>query len=60
MESFCQEMLGTWQFNYIQALQRAGIRSVLFSTSSKVNSPTRFVDKLTGGDDFCPALLEET
>lgn len=48
MESFCQEMMGTWQFNYIQALQRAGIRSVLIFTSSRVDSPTRFVHKPTG------------
>src|SRR5262249_14550683 len=48
MESFCQEMMGTWQFNYIQALQLAGISCVLFFTSSKVSSPARFIHKPTG------------
>ena len=48
MESFCQDMMGTWQFNYIQALQLVGVTSVLFFTSSKVDSPTRFVHKPTG------------
>src|SRR5262249_7506139 len=48
MESFSQEMTGTWQFNYIQALQSEGIGCVLFFTSSKVSSTTKFIHKPTG------------
>lgn len=48
LESFCEEMMGTWWFNYIQALNYAGIKSVLFCTSSKVDCPTKLLHKPTG------------
>ena len=48
VESFSQELIGTWQFNYTQALQCVGIRSVLFFTSNKVDRPTRVIHKPTG------------
>jgi len=48
VETFSQELIGTWQFNYIQALQCVGIRSVLFFTSNKVDRPTRVIHKPTG------------
>ena len=48
LESFRDEMMGTWWFGYIQAFQCVGIRCVLFCTSNKVGSSTRFVHKPTG------------
>lgn len=30
LETFCQELTGGWQFNYIESLQQAGVRTVIF------------------------------
>lgn len=48
LEAFCNEMMGTWWFNYVQALQSSGIRTVLMVTSSKVDKPTKLTHRPTG------------
>ena len=35
-EAFCNEMVGSWIFGYFQALERVGVRSVLFCVSQRV------------------------
>ncbi len=47
-ESFCNEMSGGWMFGYIEALKSAGIRTVLFCVSARVQSPARFRHAATG------------
>ncbi|MFP5270917.1 glycosyltransferase family 4 protein [Coleofasciculus sp.] len=47
-EGFCQEMTGGWMFGYIDALQLAGVRTVLFCISAQVNTPTRYTHLPTG------------
>lgn len=47
-ESFCGEMSGGWMFGYITALQRVGVRTVLFCVSSKVQTPLRRTHQPTG------------
>lgn len=49
-ESFRDEMTGGWMFGYIEALQRAGIRVVLFCVSARVTKTTRFTHAPTGAD----------
>ena len=41
-EAFCNEMTGGWMFGYIEALQLAGVRTVLFCVSARVTVPSRF------------------
>lgn len=41
-EAFCDEITGGWMFGYIEALQLAGVRTILFCVSSHVSVPTRF------------------
>jgi glycosyltransferase involved in cell wall biosynthesis len=48
LEAFAREMIGTWWFNYVQALERRGIRTVLFCTSGAVRRTTRLVHEPTG------------
>lgn len=47
-ETFCNELTGGWMFNYIDALQLAGVRTVLFFMSSRVSEITRFTHAATG------------
>lgn len=47
-ETFCSELTGGWMFNYIDALQLAGVRTVLFFISSRVSETTRFTHAATG------------
>jgi starch synthase len=47
-ETFCKEFVGSWMFGYINALQRAGIRTVLFCISAEVTQPSRFTHAPTG------------
>ena len=47
-EGFCKEMTGGWMFGYIDALQLAGVRTVLFCVSARVSTPTRYTHLPTG------------
>ncbi|MBD2362806.1 glycosyltransferase family 4 protein [Anabaena minutissima FACHB-250] len=47
-ESFCDEFVGSWMFGYIHALQKVGVRTVLFCISARVEQPSRFIHKPTG------------
>jgi glycosyltransferase involved in cell wall biosynthesis len=47
-EAFREEMRGSWIFGYIAALRLAGVRSVMFSFSARVDAPERFTHKPTG------------
>ncbi|MEG3904687.1 glycosyltransferase family 4 protein [Microcoleus sp. B4-C5] len=47
-EAFCNEMTGGWMFGYIEALRRAGVRTVLFCISGSVAEPVRYTHKDTG------------
>lgn len=47
-ETFRDEHMGSYMFGYINALERAGVRTVLFFVSARVSEPLRFVHKPTG------------
>ena len=47
LQSFCEEMSGGWLWGYVEALRRAGVRSVVVCVSSQVTVPTRFVHRAT-------------
>ncbi|GAB4376461.1 MAG: hypothetical protein Kow00121_23550 [Elainellaceae cyanobacterium] len=47
-ETFRTELTGGWMFNYIDALKLAGIRTVLFFVSARVNAPWHFIHEPTG------------
>jgi glycosyltransferase involved in cell wall biosynthesis len=42
-DSFQEEFRGSWIFGYIDALQAAGVRTVLFCVSARVAAPWRFI-----------------
>jgi glycosyltransferase involved in cell wall biosynthesis len=48
LEAFCNEFTGSWMFGYADALQRAGVRTVLICMSSRIAVPTRFEHAPTG------------
>ncbi|BAZ13304.1 putative glycosyl transferase [Calothrix sp. NIES-4071] len=48
LETFCNELTGGWMFNYIEALQLAGVRTVLFFVSSRVSETVRLKHQPTG------------
>jgi glycosyltransferase involved in cell wall biosynthesis len=41
-EAFQKEMIGTWVFGYAEALRLAGVRTVFFAVSARVEAPSRF------------------
>lgn len=45
---FCEEMTGGWLFGYVEALRRAGVRTVVVCVSADARTPTRFVHRPTG------------
>ncbi len=47
-EDFCNEMNGGWMFGYIAALQTAGVRTVLFCVSARVQTTSYFTHAGTG------------
>lgn len=47
-EGFCNEMTGGWMFGYIAALRLAGVRTLLFCVSARVDAPARFRHRATG------------
>jgi glycosyltransferase involved in cell wall biosynthesis len=49
-EDFKEKMTGGWLFGYIDALKTAGIDTVLFCFSAKVDAPLHFVHKPTGAE----------
>jgi len=48
LETYCQEFVGSWIFGYIEALQHAGTRPILFCTSARVSSVTNYTHVPTG------------
>jgi starch synthase len=48
LENFGKHMMGSWVFNYVDALQRIGIKPVVFCISSQVKNVTRFTHTATG------------
>ena len=47
-DTFRDQFVGSWMFGYIDALQQAGVRTVVFCTSARVNAPLRFIHEPTG------------
>ena len=47
-DAFCNELAGGWMFGYIEALKRAGVRTVLFCISNQVTTPERHIHQPTG------------
>jgi glycosyltransferase involved in cell wall biosynthesis len=48
LPAFVRELTGTWWFNYVEALDRRGVRTVLFCTSNAVTGPERLIHEPTG------------
>jgi starch synthase len=48
LNAFSQQMMGSWVFNYVEALQAVGVRSVLFCVSTRVTALTRLAHHQTG------------
>jgi glycosyltransferase involved in cell wall biosynthesis len=48
VQSFQDEMTGGWLFGWIEALQTANVRTVLFCFSAHVQIPTRLIHKHSG------------
>jgi starch synthase len=47
-DAFRNEMVGSWMFGYVQALDRAGVDTVLFCVSQRVREAVRFKHAPTG------------
>jgi len=45
LETFCTEMTGGWLFGYVEALQRAGVRTVIVIVSPQVTTPARVIHR---------------
>lgn len=48
LDDFRDEFMGSWVFGYATAMQRAGLRPVLFYTSAQVSTVSRFHHRPTG------------
>jgi glycosyltransferase involved in cell wall biosynthesis len=48
LDTFANHMMGSWVFNYVQALQAVGVRSVLVCVSTQVSTLTRVTHCPTG------------
>jgi starch synthase len=48
LDDFRDRPVGSWMFNYVEALRLAGVRTVLFYASAHVREPTRFRHRPTG------------
>jgi glycosyltransferase involved in cell wall biosynthesis len=48
LDDFRERLVGDWTFNYVEALRRAGVRTVLFYASAHVREPLRFLHRPTG------------
>lgn len=42
VETYCKELTGGWQFNYIESLKLVGVRTVVVFFSARVTQPTRY------------------
>lgn len=47
-DSFRDELTSGWLFNYVEALQRGGMRPVLYFFSARIHTPLRFTHGPTG------------
>jgi len=43
LEDFRDRLSGTWLLSYVEALQVAGIRPILYLFSARIRGPVRFV-----------------
>jgi glycosyltransferase involved in cell wall biosynthesis len=50
LDDFCDEFTGSWMFGYVDALDAAGIRTLIVCVSSGVEVVTRRVHRPTGAD----------
>ena len=48
LETYCQELTGGWQFNYIESLKLVGIRTIVIFFSARVAQPTHLTHLPTG------------
>lgn len=48
LETFRDEMTGSWMFGYVEALRRAGVPSSIVCVSRRVNEPFRTIHRPTG------------
>jgi glycosyltransferase involved in cell wall biosynthesis len=48
LEMFIEQMMGSWVFNYAQALQEVGVKPVLYCVSKHMTMPTRMIHGPTG------------
>jgi glycosyltransferase involved in cell wall biosynthesis len=48
LEDLRERLVGDWMFNYVEALRSAGVRTVLFFASARVEEPLRFLHRPTG------------
>jgi len=48
LETFCNEFTGSYMFGYVDALRRAGVRTVLICISARVAMPSHFTHAPTG------------
>jgi glycosyltransferase involved in cell wall biosynthesis len=42
IETYCKELTGGWQFNYIESLKRVGVRTIVIFFSARVTEVTHF------------------
>jgi glycosyltransferase involved in cell wall biosynthesis len=48
LQDFGEKLTGTWLFNYVRALQIAGVRPVIYFASARIVNPLRFTHRHTG------------
>ena len=48
LETFCGEFMGSWIFGYVEALRRAGVKTVIICMSARVTAPSRYRHAATG------------
>jgi starch synthase len=48
IETYCKELTGGWQFNYIESLKLVGVRMIVVFFSARVTQTTRFTHLPTG------------
>lgn len=48
LQDFADNMMGSWVFNYVQALHTVGVQSVLFCVSTRVSTTIRLIHAPTG------------
>lgn len=49
-DSFRDDVTGGWLFNYVEALQHAGLRPILYYASARLREPLRFTHGPTGAE----------